>query len=62
VRDELAQAFLQRSALQQDAPATAEATQADVGAETDDLPVEATAGVRLAKPDDIAEVQLENRG
>jgi hypothetical protein len=60
--DELLEAFLKHGAFEKDAAATGQTPQADVGAETDDLPVRAAARVRLPQPHHVVEGDLEDRG
>ena len=60
--DELLQALFEDSAFEHDAAAAGEAAEADVGAETVDLPVVAAARVHLAQPDHVIEAYLEDRG
>ena len=58
--DEAGQAGLELPSLQQDMAAAALAAQADVGAESIDLPLAAAAGMGSAKPHEVAEEQLEH--
>ena len=60
-RHERFQALLQRRPLQQQPSAAGQAAQADVRAQARHLPVGPAAGVGLAQPQDVAEVQLEDR-
>jgi hypothetical protein len=61
VVDELFQPPLKHRSFQHYSPPAAEAFQADVGAETSDLPVGAAAWVRSFEPYHVIEVQLQRR-
>jgi hypothetical protein len=50
------------AAGEEDAPAAGEADEADVGAEADDAPVVAAAGVGLAQAEDVVEAEVLGHG
>lgn len=52
------QAALQRASLQEDAAAAAQAPQADIGSQADDLPLVAATGVALSKAHDVLEMKF----
>ena len=59
-RDELAEAGLEQAALEQHVAPAAPAAEPDVGAEAIDLPLAGSAGMGSPKPNDVAQVQLED--
>jgi hypothetical protein len=59
--DEVGQAMLELGALEEDAPSTADAAEADVGTESDDRPLARAARMRLPQAEDVTEAQLEDR-
>jgi len=59
--DELHEPRLDRSTRQQHVAVAALAAQPDVGAEAIDQPIVPATGVLSSKPNDIAEIQLEDR-
>jgi hypothetical protein len=54
VKDEFFESPLEQRPFQENATVTSQTAQADISAETDDLPVEAAAGVGLAQAQYIA--------
>lgn len=59
--DELLQTFFEDGPLQHHAAVAGEAAEADVGPKPRHLPVVAAAGMGFAKPDNVAETNLEDR-
>src|SRR5512135_2342067 len=60
-RHERRDSGFQLASLDEDVPSTALAAKPDIGAETVDLPLAATAGMGPAKANDVAEQQLQHR-
>jgi hypothetical protein len=51
-------AFFEFAAGEEDTPAAGEADEADVGAEADDAPLVAAAGMRFAEAEDVVEAEV----